>query len=83
MKLINKQFIKPILQLVKIRPKSKGDKDKKTNTYESLNALYGDREVTLKSGIFSLKSTNGKARPLEIAAQHKILTPKQCFEDYQ
>ena len=69
--------------MLKLDQNQKQIRIKNTNTYESLNALYGDREVTLKSGIFSLKSTNGKARPLEIAAQHKILTPKQCFEDYQ
>ena len=42
-----------------------------------------EKEVTFKSGIFPLKSTNGKLRPPDIATQHKLLTPKQCFEDYQ
>ena len=69
--------------MLKLDQNQKQIRIKNTNTYESLNALYGDREVTLKSGIFSLKATNGKARPLDIATQHKILTPKQCFQDYQ
>ena len=47
----------------KVRPRSKADKYKKKNTYESLNALYEDRELTLnafKSVIFPFKSTQGK-----------------------
>ena len=47
----------------KSRPKTKEGKNKKKekrDTYESVYALYEDRELTLnafKNGIFSIKST--------------------------
>ena len=47
----------------KYRPKTKESKDKKRNTYESVNALYEGRELTLnafKSGIFPTKEKQGK-----------------------
>ena len=59
----------------KYRPKTKESKDKKRNTYESVNALYEGWELTLnafKSGIFPTKEKQGKWL--------KILTPKQMFQ---
>ena len=59
----------------KYRPKTKESKDKKRNTYESVNALYEGRELTLnafKSGIFPIKATQGEGL--------KILTPKQMLQ---
>ena len=47
----------------KVRPRSKADKEEKRYGYESANAHYQGRELTLnafKSRIFSLKSTQGK-----------------------
>ena len=58
----------------KCRPKTKG-KDEKRNTFDSLNALYEGRELTLnafKSGIFPIKEKQGKGL--------KILTPKQILQ---
>ena len=48
---------------------------KERNTFESVNALYQDRELTLhtfKSRLFPIKSTQGIGL--------KILTPKQMFK---
>ena len=50
-------------------------KIKKGDTYESVYNLYEGRESTLnafRSGIFPIKSTQGKG--------FKILTPKQMFQ---
>ena len=50
-------------------------KDKKRNTFESVNALYESRELILnafKSEISPIKETQGK--------RLKILTPKQKFQ---
>ena len=61
------------------RKKKKKKKKKESNTYESVYALYMGRELTLnafKSGIFPIKSTQGKGRPLVLAKRLKILTPK-------
>ena len=33
-----------------------------------------------KSGIFSIKATEGEARPSDLATQLKILTPKQMLQ---
>ena len=55
----------------KARPRSNADKKEKKYTYESANALLEGREFTLKvfkSGIFSLKPTQGKGL--------KMLAPK-------
>ena len=44
----------------KSRPKTKEGKDKKRNTFDSINALYEGRELTLnafRSGIFPIKAT--------------------------
>ena len=57
------------------RPKTAKSKDKKRNTFESLNALYEGRELILngfKSGIFPIEETQGKGL--------KILTPKQMLQ---
>ena len=59
--------------------KKKKKKKKESNTYESVYAFYKGRELTLnafKSGIFPIKSTQGKGRPLVLAKRLKILTPK-------
>ena len=56
----------------KSRPKNKEGKAKKRNTFDSVNAHYEGRELTFESGIFSIKSTQGKGL--------KILTPKQMLQ---
>ena len=59
----------------KSRPRSKEDKNKKRNTFDSVTALYEGRELTLnafRSGIFPIKATHGKGL--------KISSPKQIFE---
>ena len=59
----------------KVRPRSKADKKKNINTYESANALYEVRGLTLnvfKSGIFPLKTTQRKGL--------QILSPKQMLQ---
>ena len=59
----------------KSKPRSKRDKDKKQNTYDSINALYEGQELILnayKSGIFLIKETNGK--------ELKIITPRQMLQ---
>ena len=55
----------------KVNKRSKSDKEKKRNTYESAYALYVGRELILdffKSGMFPIKIPQGKGL--------KILTPK-------
>ena len=50
-------------------------KVRKKNTYESVNALYEDRELTLnafKSGMFPVKATKGEGL--------KIFTSKQMLQ---
>ena len=62
----------------KPRSKTKEDKDKKINTFDSVNVLYQSLKLTLnafKSEIFPIKATKGTGL--------KILTPKQWFKDYQ
>ena len=59
----------------KVRPRSKADKKKNINTYESANAFYEVRGLTLnvfKSGIFPLKTTQRKGL--------QILPPKQMLQ---
>ena len=59
----------------KYKPKTKEGNAKKHNTFYSVNALYEGRELTLntfRSGIFSIKATQGK--------RLKILTPKQLLQ---
>ena len=59
----------------KSRPRTKEGKDKKINTFESVNALYEGRELILndlRSGIFPMKETQEKGL--------KILTPKQILQ---
>ena len=54
--------------------KVKARKKKKRNTFDTVNALYEGRELTLnafKSGIFQIKEAQGKLL--------KILTPKQML----
>ena len=49
----------------KSKPKTKDGKALKQNTFDSVNALYEDRELTLnvfRSGIFPIKATQGKGR---------------------
>ena len=56
----------------KSKPKTKEGKDKKQNTFVSVNALYEGRELTInafRNGILPTKATKGK--------RLKILTPKQ------
>ena len=59
----------------KARPRSKANKERKSNAYESLDTPYEGRELTLnafKSGIFPLKSILGKGL--------RILAPKQMLQ---
>ena len=47
----------------KFRPRSKEDKDKKQNTFDSINAVYEDRELILnifRSGVFPIKEKKKK-----------------------
>ena len=55
----------------KSKPKTKEGKDKKGNTFDSVNVLCDSRELTLnafRSGLFPIKATQEKGV--------KILTPK-------
>ena len=63
----------------------------KPRSQQDLESLYEDREWTLnafKSGIFPIKPTQGKGRPLELACiakfsdllHLKIQTPKQMLQ---
>ena len=59
----------------KSRPKTKQDKDKKRNTFDSVQVLFEGRELTLnafRSGIFLRKEKQGKGL--------KVLTPKQMLQ---
>ena len=59
----------------KSRARSKEDKNKKRNTFDSVTALYEGRELTLnafRSEIFPIKATQGKGL--------KISSPKQIFQ---
>ena len=59
----------------KSKPNAKEGKAKKQNLFDSVNALYEGRELTLnafRSGIFPIKATQGKRRPSDLAAQLKI-----------
>ena len=59
----------------KSRPKNKEVKDRKRDTFEKAYGLYEGRELTLnalKSGIFPLKTSQGK--------RLKILTPTQIVQ---
>ena len=77
--------------------KTKESKTKKQNTFDSVNVLYEDRELNLnsfRSGIFPIKSTQGKGchicqlrvlwtypdRKAFDRTQLKILTPKQMLQ---
>ena len=65
------------------RPKTTEGKYKKRNIFESVNALYEDRELILnafRSGILAIKQISRKGCPLELATQLKILTPKQMLQ---
>ena len=51
----------------KYRPRSQENKDKKRNTFGSVNALYKGPKSTLnkfRSGIFPIKEMQGKGRPM-------------------
>ena len=59
----------------KVGAKSNAHKEKKSNAFESVNAYYEGRELTLnafKSGIFPLKISQGKGL--------RILTSKQMLQ---
>ena len=59
----------------KSKPKTKEGKDKKRNTFDSVNALYEGQELSVnafRSGIFPIKETKGN--------RLKILTPKQMLQ---
>ena len=61
----------------KSRPKTKDVKDKKQNTFDSVNPICECQELTLNTirrGILSINKRQGKGL--------KILTPKQ-IKDYQ
>ena len=56
-------LLENIIKFNKSRPKTKEGKDKKRNTFDSVSALYEDRELTLnafRSGIFPIKEKQGK-----------------------
>ena len=60
----------------KSRPKAKEDKDEKRNTFDSVNALYEGRELTLnafRSGIFPIKEIQEKGRPSMLASRSFML----------
>ena len=74
----------------KARPRSKADKEK-NDTCDSAYTLYEGRQLTFndfKSGIFPLKSKQGKGCPSDLAhvakvfnrTQIKILAPKQMLQ---
>ena len=77
----------------KSRQRSKEDRDKKRNTFDSVIALGEGQELTFnafRSRILPIKEAKGKGRPsmlalcpLDLATELKILAPKQCFKDYQ
>ena len=59
----------------KSRPKTKEDKEKRRNTFDSISAPYEGRELTLnsfRSGMFPIKAKQGK--------ELKIETPKQMLQ---
>ena len=59
----------------KSKQKRKEGKDKKRNTFDSVNALFEGRELTLNAfriGVFPVKATKGEGL--------KILTPKQMLQ---
>ena len=60
----------------KARPKPGPDNKKKSNAHESVNALYEGRELftlnSFKSGIFPIKSTQGKRRPSDLVHKAKV-----------
>ena len=74
----------------KSKPKIKEGKAKRQNTFDSLNALYEGRELTLnsfRSGIFLMKATQRKgrprmlaSRPLDLTKRLKILTTKEMLQ---
>ena len=54
----------------KSRPRSKEERDKKQNTFDSVNDLEEGRELTFnafRSGILSIKETKEKGRPSMLA----------------
>ena len=68
-------LLENIINFKKSRPRTKKEKDKKQNTFDSINALCEGRELILnvfRSGIFPIKETQGKGL--------KILTPKQMLQ---
>ena len=67
----------------KSRSKTKNGKDKKWNNLDSVSALYEGWKLTLnafRNGIFPIKETQGKGRPLDLGTQLKILTLKQMLQ---
>ena len=84
------QFENMVKFINKYKPKTRERKAKKQNTFDSVNALYEGRELTLnhfRSRIFPIKATQGKGRPrmlplrpLDVAKRVKILTSKQTLQ---
>ena len=67
----------------KSKPKTKEGKDKKWNTFDSVNPFYEGGELTLnafRSGIFPIKTTKGKGCPSDLATRLKMFTPKQMLQ---
>ena len=63
--------------------KTKEGKDKKRNNFDSVSALDEGRQLTLnafRGGIFTMKKTEKKGRPLDLATQLRTLTPKQMLQ---
>ena len=67
----------------KSKPKTKESKDKKRNIFDSVNALYKGRELTLstfRNGTSPIKAKQGEERLLVLAKQLEILAPKQMLQ---
>ena len=67
----------------KSKPKTKEGMDKKQNTFDSVNALYEVRELTInafRSGVFPILPSTLASRPSDFAKQLKILTSKQMLQ---
>ena len=67
----------------KSRPKTKEDKDKKQNTFDSVNVFHKSRKLTanaFRKRIFPVKEKQRKGRPSDLPTQLKILTPKQTLQ---
>ena len=70
---------------VKFNNKSKPKKKniRQQNTFDSVNALYEGREITLiafRTGIFPIRATQGKGCASDLAKPLNILTLKEMLQ---